>query len=67
MGDLFSNMPVTRTLSEMESHVRAIIRNFPVADWADVAEELIDRAERRGAITVETARALEAVFLSPAQ
>lgn len=63
MGDLFSNMPVLRTLSEMESHIRAIIRNFPVAEWPDVAEELIDRAERRGAIDADTARALEAQFV----
>jgi hypothetical protein len=67
MGDLFSNMPVRRTLSEMEDHIRAMTRTFPVADWPDVAEELIDRAERRGAIDSDTARALEAQFVIPSE
>lgn len=63
MGDLFSNMPVLRTQSEMEEHLRAVLRCFPAKDWSDMAEEMIDRAERRGAITADVARALEAVFV----
>jgi hypothetical protein len=65
MGDLFSNMPVLRTQSEMELHIQAMIRSFPVSDWSDMAAELIDRAERRGAIDSDTARALEAQFVIP--
>lgn len=67
MGDLFSNMPVLRTQSEMETHIREIIRHFPVRDWSDMAEELIDRAERRGAIDSDTARELESLFVIPAK
>ncbi|WP_408902515.1 hypothetical protein [Methylobacterium radiotolerans] len=68
MGDLFSNMPVLRSAAEMAQHICDVIRNFDDPDdKRTTAEELIDRAERRGAISAETARALEAVFLSPAE
>jgi hypothetical protein len=67
MADLFSNMPVLRSAAEMAQHICDVIRHFPPADRPDMAEELIDRAERRGAITTDTARALQAVFLRPAE
>lgn len=63
MGDLFSNMPVIRSAAEMAQHISDVIRHFPADQRRDVAEELIDRAERRGAVTPDVARALAAVFL----
>ena len=63
MSTLLDRIAALRTLPEMREHITAIIRNFPVSEWRDVAEELIDRAERRGAITPDMARELAAEFV----
>jgi hypothetical protein len=67
MRTLFDTVAPRRTVGEMVTHIEAMTAPFPECERADIVEELIDRAERRGAIDSDTARELESLFVIPAK
>ncbi len=51
-----------RSSAEMAQHLYEVTRHFPLPDRQEIAEELIDRAHRRGAIDDTTAATLHQTF-----
>jgi hypothetical protein len=66
MRTLFDTVAPRRTVGEMVTHIEAMTAPFPECDRADIVEELIDRAERRGAIDPTTAESLRAIYAEAA-